>query len=118
MRALRSLRRSSRSLHAAGGQVLEARELADERELYNPGRTVALLGDDQLRHALRVGGRLALVHVHVLAVDERDDVGVLLEGAGLSKVGELRTMVGARLGRAAQLREQDDRYAQFLRESL
>src|SRR2546423_6656108 len=72
-----------------GCEVLESCELADERELHDPGRTVALLGDDQLGDALRIGGRLALVGVHVLAVDEDDDVGVLLEGAGLSEVGEL-----------------------------
>ena len=39
-------------------EVLEARELADERELDDAGRAVALLADDQLRDALRVGRRL------------------------------------------------------------
>src|SRR5258707_596136 len=68
--------------------------------------------------ALRVGRRLTLVHVHVLAIDERDDVGVLLEGAGFSQVGELRAMIGARLWRAAQLREQHDRHAQLLGQPL
>ena len=45
--------------------------------------------------------RLAVgVAVLLLAVDEHDDVGVLLEGARLAQVGQLRPMIGARFGRA------------------
>src|SRR5688572_31372660 len=64
-------------------QVLEARELADEGEPDDAGRSVALLADDQLRHSLAVGRRLALVRVQILPVDEEDHIGILLEGAGL-----------------------------------
>src|SRR3954462_15082287 len=73
-------------LRLAGGEVFEARELADERELDDAGGAVALLRDDQLRRALRVGGRLALVHVHVFAIDEDHDIRVLLERARFAKV--------------------------------
>src|SRR5262245_6592539 len=74
-------------------EVLEAGELADERQLDDTGRTVALLGDDQLGYAFCTGRRLTLVAVHVLAVDEGDDVGVLFERARLAEVGQLRTMI-------------------------
>src|SRR3954469_11122411 len=72
------------------GEILEPGVLADERELDDAGRAVALLADDQLRHALCVGRRLTLVGVLILAIDEDDDVGVLFEGTGLAQVGELR----------------------------
>ena len=54
----------------------------------------------------------------ILAVDEHDDVGVLLERARLAQVRQLRPVIGARLRRAAQLRQHDDRHAQLLGEPL
>ena len=54
----------SSTLRAPAGEVLEPGELADERELDDAGRAVALLGDDQLRHALRsVGGWLLSMYM-------------------------------------------------------
>src|SRR5438552_18713845 len=70
-----SLRRRSRR------EVLEARELADERQLDDADRADALLADDDLRHAVGLAGRLTLVAVHVLAIDEHHDVGLLFERA-------------------------------------
>ena len=63
-----------------------------------------------------VGG--VLVGVLLLAIDEDDDVGVLLERARFAQVRELRPMIGPRLRRAAELRQHDDRHAQFLGEPL
>src|SRR5262249_47140006 len=74
-------------------EVLEAGELADEGQSDDTGRAVALLGDDQLGDAFGAGRRLTLVAVHVLAVDEGDDIGVLLECARFAEVGQLRTMI-------------------------
>src|SRR4051794_25689338 len=51
-------------------QVLEPRELPDEREPDDTGGPVALFGDEQFGDPLRVGSRLALVLVHVFAIDE------------------------------------------------
>src|ERR1700730_6262281 len=76
-------------------EILESGEFADEGELDDAGRAVALLGDDELGDTLRFGGRLAPVAVHVLAVDEHDDVGALIEGARFAQVRELRTMIRA-----------------------
>src|SRR5665213_3327040 len=99
-------------------QVFEARVFADERQLHHAYGTVALLADDDLRDALRIRRRRILILIDIVAIDEGDDVGVLLEGAGLSKVGELWPVVSARLGRAAELRQHDDRDAQLFREAL
>src|SRR5262245_11455154 len=74
-------------------EVLEAGELADEGQFHDTGRAVALLGDDQLGNAFCTGRRLTLVAVHVLAVDEGHDVGVLFECARFAEVGQLRTMI-------------------------
>src|SRR5262245_9269098 len=86
--APRVSRRAPRS-HGSLREVLEPRELVQERELDAADRAVAVLADDDLRDALVLGLRLVLV-VDLGAVDEHDEVGVLLERAGLSKVGQLR----------------------------
>src|SRR5437867_4513763 len=78
--------KQTRALRVADGEILESRELADERKLDDAGRTVALLADDQFRDALHVRRRLALVGVLIFAVDEDDHVGVLLERARLAQV--------------------------------
>ena len=59
-----------------------------------------------------------LLGVGVVAVDEHDDVGVLLDGARLAKVGELRSLVGARLRVAVELGERDHRDVQLLGQEL
>ena len=111
--------RTTHPRHAPVREVLEARVFLDERQLRGAGRAVALLADDDLGHALRLLVRLpVVVAVLLLAVDEHDDVGVLLEGAGLAQVRELRAVIGARLRRARQLRQRDDRHVQLLREPL
>jgi len=60
-----------------GRQQLEAGLLLQERQLDSPGGPVALLADDDLRHA----GVLGRLLVHLLAEDEHDDVRVLLQRA-------------------------------------
>src|SRR5512138_769399 len=108
-----------------GDQVAEARGIAVEGELTRADRPVALLGDDDL--GLAVGALAALLPalqalvelvvvlavalrglgalgVVLLTVDEHDDVGVLLDRAGLAQVGELRALVLALLHGARELR--------------
>src|SRR3954447_826245 len=58
-------------------EVGEQGVLLAERELHGVGGAGAVLGDDQLRDAL-VG--LGVLDVVLVAVDEHDDVGVLLDG--------------------------------------
>src|SRR5205823_3903088 len=67
------------------------RAVLQERQLHGVRRTVALLGDDQLRHAVQVfllG--LVAVHVHLFAIDERHHIGVLLDRARFAQVRKLR----------------------------
>ena len=85
--------------------------VAHEAEAHEPGGAVAVLGDLELDDAL--GGGVAGV-----LVDEHHHVGVLLDGARLAQVGELRLAVGARLGRAVELRHGDDRHVQLARQLL
>src|SRR3954468_18149899 len=87
----------------AAGQVLDRRSLAgrlldpplvagsvgelgvvlEEDEADGPDGSVSVLGDDQLGAA----GVLGLRVVVVVAVEEADDVSVLLDRAGLAEVG-------------------------------
>src|SRR4051794_26872661 len=68
-----------------GQQVHELRELAAEDELDPVDRAVAVLRDVQLGDARLLG----VVRVVVLvAVDEHDEVRVLLDRSGLPEVGE------------------------------
>ena len=90
--------------HAAGG-VVEAGVLAEEHQPLRTDRPGAVLGDDHLGRALV--GRLRVVHL--VAVQEHHHVGVLLERAGLTQVGEHRALVGARFQVSAELAERDDR---------
>ena len=104
-----------------------------------PVDAVALLGDDHFGHAvdsahvllpLLIGfddldivvvlGRLGLARgdVIILAVDEQDDVGVLLDRARFPEVGKLRPFVLALLDRAAELRQADHGHVEFLGELL
>src|SRR5689334_7775745 len=78
---------------AALRQVFEPGEPALEVGLDRGGRAVAVLADDHLGD-VRVVGLLVVDHV---AVDEEDDVGVLLDSAGLAQVRELGALVGALL---------------------
>ena len=93
------------ALHPVGAvEGFEARVLLGEKELDGIGRAVALLGDEELGLVLKVG----IVAVVILgAVNEGDDVGVLLDGAGLAQVAELRLGVfaAAAFGSTAELGE-------------
>ena len=108
------------------GEVGEGGELLLEHEPHGVDRAVAVLAHDQLGDPLqlRLLGRIDLVvaevAVVVLAVDEPDQVGVLLEVARLAQVGEDRPLVapGALLGRARELREGDHRHLQLAGEDL
>ena len=62
--------------------------------------------------------RLGPFEVIFFAVDEHDDVGVLLDRARFAEVGELWALVLALLDLAGQLRQRQDRDIQFLVEHL
>ena len=89
-----------------------------DAEIYISGRTVTMLGYDELGHIeLAVFcGELGIVLI--IAVDKHDDVGILLDGAGISKVGELRSVAVAGFDSARELRQCDDRNIEFFSQSL
>src|SRR5690606_40326601 len=90
-RATLSSGRRARSAGEAAGvrHVLEARVVALEGDGDRLGRTVTVLGDDEVRLA----GARGLLLVVVLAVDQEDDVRVLHDRAGLSQVTHHRGLV-------------------------
>src|SRR3954466_12107445 len=90
-------------------QAQEPRVLALEGERHVAEAAVAVLGDDEVGLARAVG----VLVVVLVAVDEHDEVGVLLDLAGLAQVGEHRALVGARLDAARQLRQRDDGDLEF-----
>ena len=51
-------------------------------------------------------------------MDEHDDVRVLLDGAGLAQVGQLRPLADALLDRSGELREREHGDVELLREDL
>jgi hypothetical protein len=65
---------------------------------------------------------LALVRrvfvVDLVAVDEQDHVGILLDGAGLAQVGHDRALVGPLLEGAVELGQGDDRDVELLGQGL
>src|SRR5256885_3279359 len=87
-------------------EVVEPRVFLLEEQLHGAGGPVALLPDDELRQALEalVGLGVGGAVVELLTIDEADHVGVLLDGARLPQVGELRPAVlaAALLRRARQ----------------
>src|SRR5690606_22632701 len=62
--------------------------------------------------------RLGALVIILLAINEHDDVGVLLDRAGLAQVGELRPLVLALFDGARELRQRQDRNIEFLRDGL
>ena len=64
---------------------LETREFFQERELHVADRAVALLGDDE--RGLSLGGLFVLLGVGIvlLADEQPDEVGVLLDAAGFAQ---------------------------------
>src|SRR5690242_12164614 len=95
----------SRTL-AALRVALEAGVLLVEEQIHQPRRAVALLANDHLGLALeRIAVLVRRTVVELLAVQEHDQVGVLLDGARLAEVRQLRALVVARalLGCAREL---------------
>ncbi len=95
--------------------VAKLGEAALKLEFHRVRRTIALLGDNQLGHILVFG----LSVVHHIAVNEADDVGILLDRSRLPQIGQHGPFVFfATLGTSIQLGERQNRNIQFLGETL
>ena len=77
-------------------------------------RTFAMLGHDQLGGV----GRLAGVVIGPIAIEEQDDVAVLLDRARVSEITQHRPLVHPLLYGPTQLRSHDDGHIQFPRQIL
>src|SRR5437016_1833296 len=102
--------------------VVEAGVFLLEEQFHGPRGAVALLPHGQLRQPLDVFVGLGIHRavVEFLAVDEADDVSVLLDRPGLPQVGELRAPVlaAALFGRPGQLRQRHDGDVELFGERL
>src|SRR5882672_1432339 len=94
--------------------VLELGVLAEERELNVTGRAVALFGDDDVRDTLACG----VLVVHFFAIDQENEVAILLQGSALSQIRHHRLLLLPLLDAAVQLRQRDHRHLQFLGQRL
>src|SRR5436853_7746545 len=103
-------------LRVAPGEVREAGGIVQEREVEFPDWSIALLGNDDLGFAAKLG---IVLLVDLFAKDKHNNVGVLLDGAGLAEIAELRTMVAAAtFGSAAELGEGNYGNFEFLRQGF
>src|SRR2546421_12060457 len=88
------------SERALGGrQVRELRVPLEERELDRVGRPVPVLGQDHLSQALLI----RFLVVVLVAVDEHDEVGILLYRTAFTQIGKDRPLVVALLDRTREL---------------
>src|SRR5712672_6673 len=98
-----------------GGGFLEPCQAAAEYEADGVGGAIALLGDAEFGFFALFGSGAGFEEMR--AVDEHDDVGVLLDGAGFAEVGELRAALVALWG-AGELAEDEDGNLQLFGEAF
>src|SRR5688572_9615168 len=65
-------------------EIGESRLFTEERQAHNPGRPVPLLRDNQLCDP--GVGTVRILVVHIVTIDQADDVGVLLERSRFAQV--------------------------------
>ena len=122
-----------------GDEVAELRGVAVETQHHVVDRAVTLFCHDDL--GLSVGllakvlptivaiaelldalvrplHRLRAMKVVILAEDKHDDIGILLDGAGLTQIAEQRPLVLALLDRSRELRQRQDGHVELLSERL
>src|SRR5256885_4851603 len=99
----------------ARSQIVEACVSGFESDLDLAGGSVALFCDDELGDSAMIGFGLVVV----VAKNEDDVVGVLLDGARFTQIGQLRALVfgSSRFDGAVQLRQSNHRYPQLFRQA-
>ena len=89
-----------------------------EREADGADGPVAVLGDDHVCRAPLRTVFLIPLFFRKRAIEEHDDVSVLLDGARFAQIGEDGALTLARFDRAGELRERDDGHVHLFRENL
>jgi hypothetical protein len=90
-------------------QTFKTGQVLQEGQTDRACGAVTLFADDDFGHT----GIFGILVVVVVAVNEHDDVGILLDGAGLSQVTHHGAFVGALLNTSVQLRQRNHRTLQF-----
>ena len=83
---------------------------------YHADGAVSLLADDDF--SLSLLGILVALVVHLVTIDEDDDVRILLDGARFTQVRQLRTLVGPFLDLSVELGQGNDRDIELLGQGL
>ncbi len=96
---------------AIGRQILEARVFTNESHVNGANRPVTLLTDDELRNALVIW---VVRVIHLIPVNEGNDVRILLDRARLPQIRHHGALVGALFERAVKLRKRHDRAVELL----
>src|SRR5579875_2662952 len=94
-------RRTDRCASALGRDAEKFTGVFAKSQADHAGRAVPLFRDDDL--GLPLG--LAVLYIVVVAVDERHQIGVLLNRPGFAQIRQHRPFVGAALHGAGELRE-------------
>src|ERR1043165_1904871 len=108
------------------GEIGEARHVRIEVELHGPGRSVALLAENEFGlavHLLHLGhplevlfgahAGLLVLQVVLLSEHEHHHVGVLLDRARLAQVGKLRALVITVFDLTRELRQRQNAGVKF-----
>ena len=91
-----------------GREVLEPGQVLEEGQLDAAGRAIAVLGHDDLGQA-----RLVVDIIVVGSMEQEHNVGVLLDGPGLAKVGHAGPAVLAALHGPVELGQGNHRHVQL-----
>ena len=83
-------------------------------EIYGSDRAVTLFRDNNLR-CVRV---IRILIIIIVTVQEHNNVGILLDGSGLSKIRKHRSVIRSCLTGTGKLGQGDHRDAQFSRDGL
>src|SRR2546427_5559132 len=87
---------------ASAGGLFETREPSQENKRYAVYGPIPLLGDLELRLRALLVSDLAFLFEEIRPVNEKHDVGILLDGARFPQVSELRAALLA-FGRPREL---------------
>ena len=85
-----------------------------EEELDGSGSATAVLGDNKVGDILAVG----IWIIVIFAVEEHYDIGILLDGARFTEIGEHRDLWTAGFDSTGELRERNDWYIKFASDKL
>src|SRR5512147_1987426 len=91
-------------------ETFEFRETVMEEEFLSPNRSVTVFAHEDIGNALPFG----VLVIHIFAIDEHNDISVLLDRAALAEVGQHRNRRLPGFYRTTELRQRDNRHVELL----